>query len=239
MTRVSHELIALFRTFAPSLRWGFQRHTRQLGKALAILAVTSPSRLQEWMQRAWSQPRRSGGSWNDESPLSVSRLSEMMRAVRNTSAAQHWFGVFVEWMLRDSYLGSVGALGLGELCALDDARVDELVAAIDTQPTEASVRSLVEFVQCHKFDRAFAQKLIALLDGWTKFPKSYPRVEPAIVDMLVNGASGRPGQSSPVHERALAAIEARRSQGAVPDLLAASLERAERDVHTAMEAASD
>ena len=238
MTRVAHELIALFRTFAPSLRWGFQRHTRQLGRALAILAVISPTRLQEWMQRAWSQPRRSGGSWNDESPLSVSRLSEIMRAVRNTSSAQHWFGVFVEWMPRDSYLGTVGALGLGELCALDDARIGDLVAAIDAQPTEAAVRSLAEFIQCHKFDRAFARKLIALLDIWTRFPQSYPRVEAVIVGMLVNGASGRPDPSSPVHERALIAIEARRSEGELPRSLAASLERAEREVRAAMESAS-
>jgi len=150
MTQVADQLTALLRMQGPHLRWGFQRHTRHLATALAIAAVLAPRRLQEWMQREWGQPEPAGGRWSDASPLSVDRLAEIMRAIADSPAAGRWIETFLDWMRRSPQLAGIGALGLAELCSLDDPRVNEVARAIRTHPTDASEKALAEFVNQRK-----------------------------------------------------------------------------------------
>lgn len=150
MAQVAEGLIYLLQTHGSQLRWGFQRHTRQLAKALAIAAVLCPRRLQAWMQQHWGQPEATGGTWSDASPLSVSRLSEVMRLLVDSPAAAQWIEAFIGWMQHDPQLAGIGALGLAELCPLDDTRVSRLGETIETQPTDASRRAFEEFVTQRK-----------------------------------------------------------------------------------------
>jgi hypothetical protein len=146
MPRVADELMHVLQTHGSHLRWGFQRHTRQLAKALAIAAVLCPRRLKEWMQRHWDQSETTGGTWSDASPLSVGRLAEIMRLLAGSPAAAQWIDTFIDWMKHDPQLAGIGALGLAELCSLDDTRVSQLGQTIDTQPTDASRQAFEEFV---------------------------------------------------------------------------------------------
>jgi hypothetical protein len=235
MAQVADELIVLFQTYGRRLRWGYQRHTRQLSNAFAILAIIRPQHLQDWMQRAWGKSERPEEQWTDESPLGITRLAEIVRLIQDSPAASYWIDVFAQWILRDPHLGSLGALGLGKLRSLDDAKVGELANQIGRQPTDSAVKSFAEFIQHQKSDRYFAQKAFGMLEVWTQFPDSYARIEEAVVYALVHGSSGRTfGQPSPAHVRALEAIGVRRAQGAASGLLLASLERTEREVREAM-----
>ncbi|MGH8327483.1 MAG: hypothetical protein ACRET2_12035, partial [Steroidobacteraceae bacterium] len=146
MARIADELIALLQSHGSQLRWGFQRHTRQLPNALAIAAVLCPRRLQEWMRRDWGHAEAQNGKWSDESPLSVERLAEIMRLIAGSPAAAQWIGTFADWMKDDPQLGGIAALGLAELCTLDDSRIGELARAIGAHPTDASQKALTEFV---------------------------------------------------------------------------------------------
>ncbi|HEX5462317.1 MAG TPA: hypothetical protein VFX20_20285 [Steroidobacteraceae bacterium] len=150
MARIADELVALLQAHGSHLRWGFQRHTRQLPNALAIAAVLCPQRLQEWMQEDWGQAETPEGRWSDESPLSVDRLPEIMRLIVDCPAAVHWIETFLGWMRRDSRLAGIGALGLAELCSLDDTRIGELAQTIRAQPTDASQKALADFVNHRK-----------------------------------------------------------------------------------------
>jgi hypothetical protein len=102
------------------------------------------------MQREWGHTGAQEGKWSDESPLSVERLPEIMRLIVASPAAAQWIGTFLDWMKRDRRLAGVGALGLAELCSLDDTRVGELAQAIHTHPTEESRSALAEFVNHRK-----------------------------------------------------------------------------------------
>ena len=146
MARAADELIALLQSHGSHLRWGFQRHTRQLPNALAVAAVLCPRRLQEWMRRDWGQAKARNGKWSDESPLSVDRLAQIMRLIADSPAAAQWIGTFIDWMQHNPYLGGVAALGLAELCTLDDNRVGELARVIGAHPTDASQKALAQFV---------------------------------------------------------------------------------------------
>jgi hypothetical protein len=150
MPQIANELITLLQTHGSQLRWGFQGHTRQLAKALAIIAVLCPKKLQDWMQRHWGQPEAPGGRWSDESPLSVSRLSEIMRLIADSPAATQWIETFLDWMKHKPQLGGIGALGLAELCSLDDTRVGELAQTIAKHPTDASQKAFADFVSQRK-----------------------------------------------------------------------------------------
>lgn len=150
MAQVADELTSLLRAQSRHLRWGFQRHTRHLAHALAIIAVLRPQRLQEWMQREWTQSEAGGGRWSDESPLSAARLREIMRLVADSPAATQWIDIFILWVKRSPQLSGFGALGLTEICSLDDRRVSELAQAIANHPTEASQKAFAEFVSNRK-----------------------------------------------------------------------------------------
>lgn len=150
MAQVANELLTLLQKQGAELRWGFQGHTRQLARALAIIAVLCPRQLQDWMQRHWGQPEAPGGRWSDESPLSVSRLSEIMRLIADSPAATQWIDTFLDWMKHKPRLAGVGALGLAELCPLDDTRVGELAQTVAKHPTDASQKAFAEFVSQRK-----------------------------------------------------------------------------------------
>lgn len=150
MTQVADRLLTLLHSHGSHLRWGFQRHTRKLGSALAIIAVLCPRRLREWMQREWGKPAAAGARWNDESPLSVDRLPEIARLIADSQAAAQWVETFLDWMRHDAQLGSIGAVGLAELCSTDDIRVSDLAEAAGTLPTDASRKAFAEFVNHRK-----------------------------------------------------------------------------------------
>lgn len=150
MTQAANGLVSLLRNHGSELRWGFQQHTRELAHALAIVAVLSPTRMQEWMLRDWVQLETPGGKWSDESPLTAGRLPQMMRRIADSPAAGQWIETFLTWMKRSPQLASLGALGLAELCSLDDPRVDELTRAIGARPTDPSQKALAEFVNHRK-----------------------------------------------------------------------------------------
>lgn len=150
MTQVADKLLTLLQTHGSHLRWGFQRHTRKLGHALAIIALLCPRRLRDWMQREWGKPAAAGARWNDESPLSVDRLPEITRLIAHSQAAPQWIETFLDWMRHDPQLGGVGAAGLAELCSTDDNRVNDLAEAIGRHPTDASQKAFAEFINYRK-----------------------------------------------------------------------------------------
>ena len=150
MARVAEGLLALLQSHGSHLRWGFQRHTRQLPTALAIGAVLCPLRLQEWMRRDWGQAAAQEGKWSDASPLSVDRLPEIMRLIAGSPAAAQWIGTLTDWMKQEPQLARTAAVGLAELCSLDDARVGELTQTIQAHPTDASQKALADFVNHRK-----------------------------------------------------------------------------------------
>jgi hypothetical protein len=98
------------------------------------------------MQREWGQAGAQEGKWSDESPLSIERLPDIMRLLADSPAAAQWIETFLDWMKRDTRLGGVAALGLAELCSLDDTRVNGLAQAIRAHPTDASQKALGEFI---------------------------------------------------------------------------------------------
>lgn len=160
MIQAADELTTLLQTQGSHLRWGFQRHTRQLPDVLAILAVLRPRRLQQWMQREWGQADAQGGRWSDESPLSVRRLPEIMRLIADSPPAAQWIETFLGWIRYERRLGGAAALGLAELCSSDDARISELARVIAAHPTDASQKALAEFVsQRQRRERPGAERL--------------------------------------------------------------------------------
>jgi hypothetical protein len=200
----------------------------------AIFAVVRHEELKEWMVSAWGEAQGAGHDEEDELPLSVGRLGEVMRLIVEAPMADYWTQVFCDWMRQESKL-TIGALGLAELCTLDDPRVGELVMDIGSRSAETSVEALEQFVHHQKHDERFAQKSLALLEMWTRFPQSYARIEDAVIYCLVHGSAGRRiGEPSPPHVRALEAIEAREAVATSSGLLLASLERARREVREAM-----
>jgi hypothetical protein len=235
MRRVAEELIKLFQACGSSLRWGFQRHTRQLSRALAVLAVILPQNLLDWMKREWGASAGTQATWKDESPLSVSRLTNILDPIRQSPLAAFWIDAFAEWMLNETYLHVLGAQGLAKLCALDDPKVGALAERIGGRPTEAALQSFTQFIRYQKSDRTFAHKALGLLQIWTRFPDSYAAIEAGVIAVLADGASSRlPGQPSPTHIRALEAIDACKARGVTPGLLANTLERAQREIREAI-----
>lgn len=73
-----------------------------------------------------------------------------MRLLVDSPAAAPWIAAFMDWMKHDPQLAGIGALGLAELCSLDDTRVGQLGQAIDAQPTDASRKAFDDFVNQRK-----------------------------------------------------------------------------------------
>ena len=82
MSGVGDALIALFQSHGGQIRWGYQRHTRQLPAVFAILAIVQPKRLEQWMRMTFGQPGGSTGQWEDACPLSNRRLRDSMSQLR-------------------------------------------------------------------------------------------------------------------------------------------------------------
>lgn len=234
MRHVAGDLIKLFQSAGPHLRWGYQRRTRQLSKALALLAVLCPQPLQDWMQRTWGPSEGGGAQWNDASPLGIRRLPEVVRLIKKSPAASGWVTVFATWMLRETQLGPVGASALAELCPLDDPRVADLAGQIARRPSDAAVKSFADFVHRQRFDRQFAQGAFAILEVWVPCPEGYGPIEDMVISVVVQAASNRtPGELSPSDVRTLQAIELRRSRGSIPPRLLTTFDRVEHEIHAA------
>ena len=226
---VGNRLISLMRNHSSQLRWGFQPHTRQLDKVLAILAFSSPERLQDWVQHHWGRPRTSSSAWNDESPLNLSRLKSSMAAIRNSDVADRWVEAHANWIKGPRSLGETAARGLSELSTLDNPHVGKLASDIAANPTEGPLQSFTDFVGYQGSKRDFPTQSLALLEMWARHPSAYATMDEVVVRALVRQAGVQT-----VGHRILAAIEARRAAGEAPPLFSASLARVEREVQEAM-----
>lgn len=229
VTKVAKGLVALMRTYGSQLRWGFQSHTRQLDRVLAIVAVASPVSLQEWMQQHWARPAATGSGWNDASPLNVSRIKSAMTLIRDSVAAAQWIDVYVTWMKGPRPLGEIAARGLAELCTLETPAVARLASEIAAHPSEASLQSFSELIGYQGPKADFGAQSLALLESWAAHPAAYSTMEDVVVRTLVHQAGVRT-----VGQRALEAIEARGAAPTTSALFSASLARAEREVKETM-----
>jgi len=229
VTKVANRLVPLMRTSGSQLRWGFQPHTRQLDRVLAILAIASAERLQEWIQQHWARPASTGSGWNDASPLNVSRLKSAMSLIRDSAVAAQWIDVYVTCMTGSRPLGEIAARGLTELCTLDNPAVVRLATEVAAHPTEVSLQSFAELLGYQSSKSDFASQSLALLETWARYPAAYATMEDVVVRALVHQAGVRT-----VGQRALEAIEARRTRETTSAVFSASLVRAEREVREAM-----
>src|SRR6185437_13359446 len=93
------DLMTILQTQSTHLRWGYQRHTRQLATAFAVFAVIQPHELEEWIRATWGNARTgTADAWEDEAPLSCGRISEAMRLIKDSPAAAHWVQTFAAWI---------------------------------------------------------------------------------------------------------------------------------------------
>jgi hypothetical protein len=228
ITQVANRLVPLMRASGSQLRWGFQAHTRQLDRVLAILAIASPVRLQEWIQQHWARPAAPGSGWNDASPLNISRLKSAMTLIRDSAVAAQWIDMYARCVSGARPLGEIAARGLSELCTLEHPAVMRMADEIAAHPSEASLQSLAELLGYQGSKSDFASQALALLEGWTRFPATYASLENVVVRTLVHQAGVRT-----VGQRALQAIETRRA-GTSPAAFAGSLDRAEREIKETM-----
>jgi len=97
MSGVGDALIALFQSHGGQIRWGYQRHTRQLPATFAILAIVQPKRLEQWMRMTFGTPGGSTGQWEDACPLSNRRLRESMSQLRGLTDATAAFELLQHW----------------------------------------------------------------------------------------------------------------------------------------------
>lgn len=97
MSGVGDGLIALFQSQGGEIRWGYQRHTRQLPAVFAILAIVQPKRLEQWMRMTFGQPGGSTGQWEDACPLSNRRLRDSMSQLRGLPVASAAFELLQHW----------------------------------------------------------------------------------------------------------------------------------------------
>jgi hypothetical protein len=97
MSGVGDALIALFQSHGGQIRWGYQRHTRQLPAVFAILAIVQPNRLEQWMRMTFGTPGGSTGQWEDACPLSNRRLRESMSQLRGLPEATAAFELLQHW----------------------------------------------------------------------------------------------------------------------------------------------
>ncbi len=97
MSGVGDALIALFQSHGGQIRWGYQRHTRQLPAVFAILAIVQPKRLEQWMRMTFGQPGGSTGQWEDACPLSNRRLRDSMSQLRGLPDASAAFELLQHW----------------------------------------------------------------------------------------------------------------------------------------------
>jgi hypothetical protein len=97
MSGVGDGLIALFQSHGGQIRWGYQRHTRQLPAVFAILAIVQPKRLEQWMRMTFGQPGGSTGQWEDACPLSNRRLRDSMSQLRGLPQGTAAFELLQRW----------------------------------------------------------------------------------------------------------------------------------------------
>jgi hypothetical protein len=97
MSGVGDALIALFESHGGQIRWGYQRHTRQLPAVFAILAIVQPKKLEQWMRMTFGTPGGSTGQWEDACPLSNRRLRESMSQLRGLTEATAAFELLQHW----------------------------------------------------------------------------------------------------------------------------------------------
>jgi hypothetical protein len=110
---ISGEFLQLLRTSGDAVDWSQGPHTRALAPALAVIAVAVPHTLKAWMREVWYQLDDSS---RNDSPLSISRFSELARLIAESPAKFFWQKQFLEWMSDEAPLSLMGARGLVELC---------------------------------------------------------------------------------------------------------------------------
>ena len=227
---IAGELLVLLRTAGRAVNWSRGPHTRVLAAALAVIAVAVPHTLKAWIREVWYQPNSAS---RDDSPLSMSWLSEVARLIAESPAEPYWQKQFLEWMRDATDLSIVGARGLAQLCGLTDPCVAPLVERVVQNPTTASLTSLAEFVRCHGRSAHFADDALALLLPLTASPEVYGSLEEAVVEAMVHGRSG-PGraQATQGHESSVDTLDRWSRRTDLPPRVRETLARAKHDIHS-------
>jgi hypothetical protein len=109
MRALSGELLKLLRVHSGSLSWRQGPHTEKLATVVAIFAVAVPHTLKSWMRELSSTL---ADDTDGESPLSLARFSEVARVIAQSPTASFWRKQFVEWMMEEPDLETLGARGL-------------------------------------------------------------------------------------------------------------------------------
>jgi hypothetical protein len=109
---IAGDLLLLFRTNGGAIDWSAGPHTRALAPALAIIAVAVPHTFKVWIREVWLQPDHTS---RNDSPLSVSWLSEVVRLIAGSPAKVYWQKQFLEWMSDESALSAMGERGLAQM----------------------------------------------------------------------------------------------------------------------------
>jgi hypothetical protein len=180
---MASEFLMLFRTSGTYLSWDHGPHTRGLATALAVFAVVVPHTLKAWMREVWSR----GETTSDGMALSTTRLPEFIRLIAKSSVATaYWQKQFVEWMVEESGLASIGARGLAELCDLTEPCVAALIERVAQQPTETSLDAVGEFIRAWGSSGSRGQRAdgrrgsLAALDVWVVRADLPPMVREAL-----------------------------------------------------------
>jgi hypothetical protein len=97
MSQVADGLTTLLQTQSTHIRWGYQRHTRQIPATLAALAILNPQRLEQWMRHTWGKPGGASGQWEDQNPLSVRRLRDAKSLLRGSEEGAASMELLKRW----------------------------------------------------------------------------------------------------------------------------------------------
>jgi len=97
MSQVAEALITLLQTQSSHIRWGYQRHTRQIPASLAAFAILQPQRLEQWMRQTWGKPGGASGQWEDQNPLSVRRLRDAKSLLRGSEEGAQSMELLKRW----------------------------------------------------------------------------------------------------------------------------------------------
>jgi hypothetical protein len=226
----SSELLRVLRTCGGEFSSSDGPQTRQLASVLAIFGVAVPHTLKSWIRQDWPSPAERGEA---AGVLSPTRLSEVVRLLRTSSAAAFWQKQFLEWILEEPDLASLGATGLAALCGLTDPCIEPLVRTLAQRGTEASRHALSELIGSCGGSPGFIPDALALLRPFVDSPESYQLIETEIISTV---ARTHPLRVSAIEERT-AALEAMHGAeaAALPEPLRETLARARRAAQGALE----
>ncbi|HVS77035.1 MAG TPA: hypothetical protein VHE11_08880 [Steroidobacteraceae bacterium] len=227
----SGELLRLLRTSASPLSWDQGPHTRQLASALAILAVAVPHTLKTWIRQD-GMPSADCGE--NGLVLSPARFCEFVRLLRKSPAAPFWQQQFVEWIMEEPDLASIGARGLAELCGLSDPCMGPLLMRIAQQPSDSSLDALSELVGSCGRSARFVEDALTLFRQLADAPQACGLMEKEFVSTVVRADRARAGAVEG-RKAALEAMDRAARDTDLPQTLRQALARARQTIQGTIE----